>query len=85
MKYMNKYIGQLEELFPCIGQKKIQTHERWKMLHGYSMVEKYTIKLVNKFHVYFSHQRFISFIVIKSFSFPFLQIQNVAKKYKITL
>lgn len=24
MKYMNKYIGQLEELFPFIGQKKLR-------------------------------------------------------------
>lgn len=65
-----------------IGKKKKLRHresKRRKMLHDYWMVEKYTIKLVNKFHVYFSHQRF------KSFSFPFLQLQNVAKKYKITL
>lgn len=66
----------------CIWAKKKFRHkeaERGKMLHNYWMVEKYTIKLVDKFHVYYSQQRF------KSFSFPFLQIQNVAKKYKITL
>lgn len=81
MKYMNKYIAKWRNFTRALGKKKLKhmEAERWKMLHGYWMVEKYTIKLVNKFHVYFCQQRF------KSFSFPFLQIQNVAKKYKITL